>query len=81
MNAFTDSWRRSRTNAPPTQADIVRNDAILFVCVLLLLAAGWGVRLLAQPAHQRGVGRRLAGDLPTVERDRRLHGAHGAGHD
>ena len=48
MNAFTDSWRRSRTNAPPTQADIVRNDAILFVCVLLLLAAGWGVRLFAQ---------------------------------
>ena len=53
MNAFAKAWRRSRTSAPPTQAEIVRHDAILFLCVLLMLAAGWGVRLLAQEDSAR----------------------------
>ncbi len=64
MSTLSGSWRRSRTSAAPAQGEILRHDAILFLCVLLLLAAGWGVRLLAQSEATRTV--QLGPALPAI---------------
>ncbi len=64
MSTRFASLRRSRTSAPPTQAEILRHDAILFACVLLLLTIGWGVRLLALGETTRTV--ELGPELPAI---------------
>lgn len=64
MSAWLDALRRSRTSAPPSQAEVLRHDAVLFICVLLLLAAGWGVRLRAQQETTRSAD--LGPGLPPL---------------
>jgi hypothetical protein len=65
MSIFPGAWQRSRTNIPPTEAEILRHDVILFLCVLALLAAGWGVRLLAEQEGTRTAD--LGPGLPAID--------------
>lgn len=86
MSAFLRSLRHSRTGATPTQAEILRHDAVLFVSVVLLLAAGWGVRLLARQETTRSADLGLglppivypATWLPTVNTSTATAGEAGA---
>jgi hypothetical protein len=62
-NPLSAIWQPSITTEAPTAREIQRNDLALFVTVLLLLLAGWLVRMTVQDQAQTQV---LAADLPTI---------------